>query len=88
MSRTYTERPPAGAKAARHAWDYFVANYPKKKIGTLAYSPNCNGLKSWVVEWKYTEKQMDVLMSAWGMMYGTQGWMADAPAYKISQWSR
>ncbi len=42
MSRTYTDRPPASARAARRAWDHFASTRAKGRrgIAELYYSPN------------------------------------------------
>lgn len=72
----YTERPPATARAARRAWDYFTAKYPKRKIGTLAYTPNHRGdFRGWIAEWSFTPEQIDHKLGHWGSMYSTD-WMS------------
>jgi hypothetical protein len=42
VSVTYEARPPASARAARNAWDYFVAHRATKArpISELFYCPN------------------------------------------------
>lgn len=82
----YTERPPATARAARRAWDYFTAKYPGKKIGTLVYSPKCDGLPGWIAEWEYTAEQRDYIMGCWGAGYWTDWMAATAPASTIAAW--
>lgn len=44
-TRTYTERPPASARAARRAWDHFQRTRASERrpIKELSYSPNCYG---------------------------------------------
>lgn len=83
MSKTYTERPPATAKAARHAWDYFAAKYPKNKIETLAYSPKCDGLPGWVCELRIPEGAT----LCWGASYTCDWWIKCAPAANIKRWA-
>lgn len=79
MSKTYTTRPPASARAARRAWDYFSRKYPKRKIETLAYSQSCDGIPGWVCE---LERPANATL-CWGTAYSCDWWLKSAPAETI-----
>ena len=62
MSRTYFARPPATAKAARHAWDYFLRTRGKTRgIKEMFYSRhfNLNGGAHWVCVLNMRDRDLD-----------------------------
>lgn len=86
MAKTYQSRPPATARSARRAWDYFAKKYPNRKIGTLCYSPRLdrNG-PGWIAEWEFTPQQLDNALGHWGAMYGSTDWMqASIPSHRLT----
>lgn len=83
MSKTYTSYPPASAPAARRAWDYFAAKNKGRKIETLVYSQNCDGLPGWVCELHRPESAT----LCWGTSYSCDWWLKSAPAANIKRWA-
>jgi hypothetical protein len=56
----YTTRPPATAKTARKAWDYFIAKYPPPYHvpDEMFYTPVYDyEFRGWVMEWQYDESR-------------------------------
>jgi hypothetical protein len=68
--KTYTERPPASAQAARKAWDILTAKNPGRPPKELYYCPNydltCR--KGWVMEWNYRSDAEQT--NAWSSLNG------------------
>lgn len=77
-SRTYTDRPPSTAKAARRAWDHFTKTKAsaRRPICELFYSPNCDGggptwiciltiLPNDTMHWNFSESDVTWTMSAY-----------------------
>jgi hypothetical protein len=85
----YSTRPPATARAARRAWDYFRAKHPKKTIGKLYYTPNFEGdFKGWIAEWQFTNEEMDRIMGCWGVGYWDDWKYKAASSYDIQRWAQ
>lgn len=87
-NQTYTARPPNTARAARRAWDYFRAKFPKRAIGSLYYTPNYKGdFKGWIAEWHFTNEQMDEITKCWGVGYWDDWKYAAASSAQIHRWA-
>lgn len=84
-TRTYSERPPVTARAARVAWDYFMAHHfgGKRKIVELFYSANIEySYRGWVCVFEILDGDTD------NWKFGIDNVTFTAGVWAIENWER
>jgi hypothetical protein len=81
---TYSERPPASARSARMAWDYFTAKKSNARRMEVYYSPRCDGIRQWVADLEVLPNDL----MHWGTSYSDDWRTLMATPYEIRRWHR